>query len=122
MNTTSRDLFAGSEYAPPQPKSAGRPHTPPADPAMADALAFEQATLDCLDAFKDRANGRAQVEACDRFEKAMNAYMALPKAIYWRTFRKLEARGRITGREHYEIRRRMAELLRQVDGPARDWG
>ena len=89
-----------------------RPHAPPADPAMAIALTYEQAVLDCLEAFDDRTNLRAQAEACVRYEAAMAEYMALPKAIYARTQRALDKRGLITGTEWQRIRDRMSVLSR----------
>lgn len=85
-----------------------RPHAPVADEAMALALAYEQAVVDCQEAFRDQHNLRAQAEAGARFEAAMSAYMALPKLAYRRTKRLLDSRGRVNGAEWWEIRRRLA--------------
>ncbi len=102
------------DVAPPAP-AVRRPHAPVRDEPMALALTYEQAVLDCLETFKDRKNYRAQVEACLRFEEAMKAYMALPKATYKRTERALDARGKIDGSEWQRIMDRMANLASLPD-------
>jgi hypothetical protein len=91
-----------------------RPHAPPADEAVALALGYEKAVLECLDAFRDQGNVRAQVEACIRFDDAMSAFMALPKSAYRRGQRAITRRGKITGMEWWQIRERMAMLTRQM--------
>ena len=91
-----------------------RPHSPVADEAMALALIYEQAVLDCLESFKGVDNLRAQAEACARFAEAMAAYMALPRTTFQRTKRELDRRGKITGREWQLIEQRMITLSRML--------
>jgi len=104
--------------APPAPAVA-RPHSPVPDEAMALALIYEQAVLDCLESFKGVDNIRAQAEACSRFADAMEAYMALPKSTYQRTKRELDRRGKISGREWQLIEQRMITLSRIAPSLAR---